>query len=284
MTLALAAIVLAVLMHVTWNLLARRADPRSDFLWWGLAGHLVLVGPWSVWVLVRDAAWSPALITALVVTMCANSAYFLGLRAAYRRAPVALVYPVARSSPLLIAVWSVLFFGESLSGLGWVGILVSVMGLLWLAGTARSGEPRAALPWALLAALATSVYSLSNKVAVPALPGFASLLGWVSLAFLASWCVLSVANLRATGHIVPGMRPPWCPVLAASVCIGLGYAPVIHALKYLPAAYVLAFLNMGLVLATLLSIFLFGERTHWRARLAAVSVIAAGIVCVGLAR
>ena len=284
MNLAFAAIALAVVMHVTWNLLARRADPRSDFLWWGLAGHLVLIGPWSVWALVREVQWSPGLLLALAVTAVANSVYFLSLRVAYRRAPVALVYPLARSSPLLIALWSVLFFGESISPAGWAGILVSVAGLLWLAGTARSGAPRAALPWALLAALATSVYSLSNKAAVPDLPGFASLLGWVSVAFATSWCALSVANLRATGRLVPRMHPPWRPVLAASVCIGLGYAPVIHALKYLPAAYVLAFLNLGLVLATLLGIFAFGERAHWRTRLAAAAVIAAGIVCVGFAR
>lgn len=284
MSLALAAIALAVVMHVTWNLLARRADPRSDFLWWGLAGHLVLIGPWSVWALVRGTQWSPGMVVALAVTPPANSVYFLSLRAAYRRAPVALVYPLARSSPLLIALWSVLFFGERLAPLGWTGILVSVAGLLWLAGTARSGEPRAALPWAVLAAFATSVYSLSNKTAVPALPDFASVLGWVSVAFGASWGALSLANLRATGRVVPPLRPPWPPLLVASVCIGLGYAPVIHALRYLPAAYVLAFVNMGLVLATLMSLFVFGERAHWRTRLAAVTVIAAGIVCVGFAR
>src|SRR5690606_29525961 len=104
MSLALAAIALAVVMHVTWNLLARRADPRSDFLWWGLAGHLVLIGPWSVWALVRGTQWSPGMVVALAVTAAANSVYFLSLRAAYRRAPVALVYPLARSSPLLIAL------------------------------------------------------------------------------------------------------------------------------------------------------------------------------------
>jgi drug/metabolite transporter (DMT)-like permease len=162
--------------------------------------------------------------------------------------------------------------------------VLSVVGLAWLATTARSGDPRAALPWAALAALCTSVYSLSNAFAVAALPTFASQLGLVSVAFAASWCALGVANLRALGRVVPPARPVWWAWALGSVCIGLGYAPVIHAMLYLPPAYVLAFTNFGLVLATLIGIFVFGERAHWRTRLAAAGVIAAGIVCVGFAR
>lgn len=284
MNIALLAIGLSVLMHVSWNLLARHTDPRSNFLWWGVAGHLVLLGPWSLWRLVHDANWTPALVGAIVVTGVANALYFMGLRGAYRRAPVALVYPIARSSPLLIALWSVWFFGETLSPLGWAGILVSVVGLVWLGFTAREGEPRRALPWAALAALCTSIYSLSDKVAVAYLPSFGSQLGMVSACFLFSLTALSLANLREAGSIVPAVRPRWRFVAAGSLFVGTSYALVIHAMQYLPAAYVVTFTNAGLVLATLLGIFAFGERAHWRTRLAAVTVISAGIVCVGLAR
>lgn len=284
MSIALAAIGLSVLMHVSWNLLARHTDPRSNFLWWGVAGHLVLLGPWSLWRLAQDAQWSTTLVAAMVVTGVANALYFTGLRGAYRRAPVALVYPIARSSPLLIALWSVLFFGESLSALGWAGILVSVVGLVWLGWTAREGEPRHALPWAALAALCTSIYSLSDKVAVAYLPTFGSQLGMVSACFLVSLTALSLANLRESGSIVPAVRPRWRSVAAGGVFVGTSYALVIHAMQYLPAAYVVTFTNAGLVLATLLGIFVFNERAHWRTRLAAVTVITAGIVCVGLAR
>ena len=45
---ALLALGLFVLMHVTWNLLARHVDARCNFLWWGLLAHLGLLGPWSL--------------------------------------------------------------------------------------------------------------------------------------------------------------------------------------------------------------------------------------------
>lgn len=284
MTFALLAIGLSVLMHVFWNLLARHTDPRSNFLWWGVAGHLLLLGPWAVWRLVQDAQWNPTLVWAMLVTGCANAAYFIGLRGAYRRAPVALVYPIARSSPLLIAVWSVLFFDETLSAMGWAGILVSVVGLVWLGWTARTGESRQALPWAGLAALCTSIYSLSDKVAVSSLPSFGSQLGMVTVCYVFGFTALTLGNLRETGRAAPALRPPWHLLVAGSLCVGTAYALVIHAMKVLPAAYAVTFTNAGLVLATLLSIFAFGERAHWRTRLGAAAVITLGIVFVGLAR
>lgn len=283
MSIAALAIAVSVLMHVGWNLLARQSDPRSNFLWWGVSGHLLLLGPYSLYALIRDAHWTPTLVAAIVITGLANSFYFVGLRGAYRHAPVALVYPIARSSPLLIALWSVWFFDEQLAVLGWAGIMVSVVGLFWLGLTAR-GATSHALGWAALAALCTSIYSLSDKIAVGFLPSFGSQLGLVSAGFLMSWCTLSLMNRRESGSWVPARRPAWRPLMAGSLCIGTAYALVIHAMQYLPAAYVVTFTNMGLVLATLLSIFAFGDREHWRVRIAAVAVISCGIVLVGLAR
>lgn len=271
-------------MHVAWNLLARHTDPRSNFLWWGVIGHLVLLGPWSLWRLAVDANWDPILAIAITVTGVAIAFYMVGLRAAYKRAPVALVYPIARSSPLLIALWSVWFFDETLSILGWAGIWVSVVGLVWLGSTARGGEPMRALPWAGLAAFSTSVYSLSDKVAINYLPTFGSQLGMVSVCYFFGLIALSVGNFRETGSIIPKVRPPFGTILIGSLFLGTAYALVINAMQYLPAAYVVTLSNAGLVLATLLSIFVFGERMHWRARLAAVLIISAGIVAVGLAR
>ncbi|MDV7396201.1 EamA family transporter, partial [Arthrospira platensis SPKY1] len=74
------------------------------------------------------------------------------------------------------------------------------------------------------------------------------------------------------------------PIAIGSLCIGVSYALVVHAMQYLPAAYVVTLTNAGLVLATLISIALFGDRDHWRARLIASGVIVAGIALVAMAR
>lgn len=271
-----------MLMHVAWNLAARRADSRSFFLWWALLAYLILVGPWSIAALVASVAWSPSLLGLLVLTSAANTLYFIGLGTAYRHAPVPLVYPIARSSPLWIAAWMALFFDERLPALGWAGITVSVAGVLALAFTARGGQPGRAVPWAVLAALATSAYSISNKLAVPALPDYIALLGWISVAFAASWLGLSLQHRWQRGSWRPALRPPLDRVIVAGLFIGNAYALVILAMRYVPAAYAVALTNAGIVLAGLVAMLYFGEREHWRSRLAAMLIVCAGLSLLAL--
>ena len=277
MTAAALALTAAVLMHVAWNLLARASHPDSRFLWWALVGYLVILGPWSLYALATEAHWSYSLAGLLAISALANSVYFLVLGAAYRHAPVALVYPIARSSPLLIAVWSSLFFGEVIAAGGWIGILVSVGGLLLMAASARHGDSRQALLWAVIAALATSVYSLSNKLAVASLPTYGAQLGLVSTDLFASFVALSIEQRVRLGRWCPPAMPPIIRWLPAGLFIGNAYGLVIFAMQYLSAAYAVAFTNAGIVLAGLLSILVYGERERWRTRLTAIAIITAGL-------
>lgn len=282
MTAAALALTAAVLMHVAWNLLARASHPDSRFLWWALVGYLVILGPWSLYALTTEAHWSYALAGLLVISALANCLYFLVLGAAYRHAPVALVYPIARSSPLLIALWSSLLFGEVIAATGWLGILVSVAGLLLLAVSAKHGDSRRALVWSVIAAFATSIYSLSNKFAVASLPSYGSQLGLVSFDLTASFTALSLEQRLHLGWWRPPAMPPITRWLPAGLCIGNAYGLVIFAMQYFSAAYAVAFTNAGIVLAGLLSIFAFGEREHWRTRLAAIGVITCGLAILAL--
>jgi phosphonate utilization associated putative membrane protein len=277
MTAAALALTAAVLMHVAWNLLARASHPDSRFLWWALVGYLVILGPWSLYALVTEAHWSYSLAGLLVISALANSVYFLVLGAAYRRAPVALVYPIARSSPLLIAVWSSLFFGEVIVATGWLGILVSVGGLLLMAVSAKHGDSRRALLWAVIAAFATSVYSLSNKLAVTSLPTYGAQLGLVSTDLLTSFIALSLEQRVRLGRWRPATVPPIVRWLPAGLFIGNAYGLVIFAMQYLSAAYAVAFTNAGIVIAGLLSIFAFKEREHAVQRIVAIAVITIGL-------
>ncbi|GAB4509783.1 MAG: hypothetical protein Tsb0026_10660 [Sulfuricaulis sp.] len=282
MTAAALALTAAVLMHVAWNLLARASHPDSRFLWWALIGYLVVLGPWSLYSLITQSHWSSDLAMLLVISALANSLYFLVLGAAYRRAPVALVYPIARSSPLLIALWSSVLFGEAIVASGWLGILISIAGLLLLAVSARHGDSRRAVMWAVMAAFATSVYSLSNKFAVASLPTYGSQLGLVSVDLTASFIALSLEQRLRLGRWRPPAMPSVSRWLPAGLCIGNAYGLVIYAMQYLSAAYAVAFTNAGIVVAGLLSIFAFGEREHARTRLIAIAVITVGLAVLVL--
>ncbi|MEA1988393.1 MAG: EamA family transporter, partial [Pseudomonadota bacterium] len=155
-------IVLSVVMHVSWNLMARHVDQKADFLWWGLLGHIVLLGGYGLYHLAQ-VEWSWTLAGLIGITAFANSLYFLSLRQAYALAPVAFVYPIARSSPILVAIWAWWLFDEHLSMVAITGILLSVIGLWLLGNTAKHNPNPKVLLWTLAAAFFTSIYSLSDK-------------------------------------------------------------------------------------------------------------------------
>lgn len=222
-------------MHVAWNLLARHVDTKAKYLWWGILTHLVLLGPYALWHLISSAQWSSTLVITLGVTAFANTLYFIALRRAYHFAPVALVYPLARSSPILIALWAWIFFAESLTLAETLAIAISIVGLWVLAASSRKGDTRHALPWAAIAAVDTSIYSLSDKAAVAYLPGFAEQLGFITVGYAAAFIGLSIVQYQETKRWLPAARPTLVYILIGRLFIGTAYAMVVRAMRELPA-------------------------------------------------
>ncbi len=276
---ALLAVTLSVGMHVTWNLIARRQPADAFPLWWVLLTHLILIGPIGLTALIASVTWTPAFLALLTTSAVANVIYFWGLRRAYEHAPVALVYPLVRSSPLLIAFWSVLLTGESLSTNAWLGIGISVIGLWLLSWSAlRNASDRKALPWAFAAMLATSIYSLSDKAATASVPGFDGLLGFVSVGYFAAWLSITLAMKQKTGRWVPAQRINMTAMSVGGLCIGTAYALVIHAMRTLPSAEVVTYTNGGIVIASILSLTWFRERQDWERRLLGAVIVALGLM------
>jgi phosphonate utilization associated putative membrane protein len=235
-----------------------------------------------LWQLITESIWSSELGLAIIVTAIANTIYFLALRQAYHYAPVALVYPVARSSPAIIALWAWLLFDQTIPMSGIVGIGISIIGLWFMAATSRGNDTAHALPWATVAAIGTSIYSLSDKVAVSFLPTFGAQLGFITVGYICSFLALTLAQWRTTGKPLPPQRPKWIYLVTGGLFIGTAYALVVRAMLELPASYVVAFTNSGIVLATLLSIGLLKEREKWQGRLIAAVIISCGLAILGL--
>ncbi|MBN0987399.1 EamA family transporter [Amphritea pacifica] len=274
------AVVLSVMMHVTWNLIARYQSSAAMPLWWVLLTHLVILGPWGFWSLLTQVDWTLSFVLLLLVSASANVVYFMGLRQAYHHAPVPLVYPLVRSSPLLIAIWSVLLLGETLGAWAWTGIIVSVVGLMILAFSSGSPSDKRALPWAVVAMLGTSVYSLSDKAAVASLVNFGSIVGFISVGYLCSWLAMTLILYRSTGRWRPATMISPVALLAGGLCIGLAYALVVFAMKQMPSAVVVAYSNAGIIIASVISILFFQERTAWKQRVVAAVTILIGIVMI----
>lgn len=275
-------ILLSVLMHVSWNLMARHVSQQSDFLWWGLLGHIVLLGGYGLYHL-SLVEWSWQLAGLIAVTATANSLYFLSLREAYALAPVAFVYPIARSSPILVALWAWLLFDEALSPTAWLGIAISIVGLWVLGNSAKHSHDPKVLMWTLSAAFFTSIYSLSDKAISLQVNSFSALLGVVTIGYFVSWVVLSLYRKKHCETIIPASRPSLPIWLLGSLFIGSAYALVMLAMQTLPTAYVVAMTNLGIILAVIITVLFFNDREHVTKKLLSTVLIISGLMLLGLA-
>lgn len=195
---------------------------------------------------------------------------------------MALVYRLARSAPLLIALISVGFLGDNLSPLGWAGIIASTVSILLLGASGRHGAARGALLPAALAACGTTAFSLADKLAVSQLPSYSAQLGYVSGTYLGAWSMYSLWLRQRRGWWWPGQHPGAWPLLIGTTFIGSGYGLVIGAMRGIPAAYAVALSNLGIVAAAFLSVFVLSEREHAVERLVWATMLAVSLLLIAL--
>ena len=280
----LLAVGLSVLLHVSWNLLTRRTHGDANFLWWIVGLYALTFAPFALPAFLHAATHSPVLYLYAVISGIANGLYFLGLRAAYQVAPASTVYPMVRSSPLLIALVETLFLARDFPLSSWLAIFIALTGLWLIATSSHDGVRRLSKAWphALFAASMTVVYSLSDKEAAAHLAGLNVALGYVCVNYAIGWLILCGEQKRRAQRWIPAIMPSLSTLLIGTLGVGTAYALVIHAMRWLPAAYAVTLTNMGIVVTVLLGVTWLKEREGWRQRMAGAGLVVAGLIGIGV--
>jgi uncharacterized membrane protein len=127
-SLAVALILISAASHAAWNYLAKGSRDKDSFmLLINLTSQVTLL---PVFILIlKDWALPLGALPFLVASAIAEAVYFLALSRAYGAGDLSVVYPVARSAPLFIAVAGALFLGESLTLIGIAGIFLVLAGV-----------------------------------------------------------------------------------------------------------------------------------------------------------
>jgi drug/metabolite transporter (DMT)-like permease len=280
-SLALALVLVAALVHASWNLLAKRADDPLAFLWCGaLVSCLIYLPLGAALALTQPAeplAWAVVLVSGLI-----EAGYYWWLSQAYRHGDLSLVYPIARgTAPLVVPLLAALFLGERLSAVAAVGIVLVVGGAVTLhlpafgrkgwAGLARALR-QPGTRYALFAGLFIASYTTLDKRGVtlmhPLLYGY---LLFVSLTAI----LVPVLHVRGTRPLVEWRRH-WPRIVAMGVLSPLSYGLVLLALTLAPVSYVAAAREVAVVIAALLGTWVLHE-PYGRQRLAGSALIASGL-------
>jgi uncharacterized membrane protein len=201
-------VAVSAVLHLAWNVRLKTAGDPLRTATIGLLAASVVIVPLGlgVWWAQGMVALPVEGVALGVASGFVEAAYFVLLAAAYRRGDLSVVYPVARgTAPLLAVVIGVGLLGERLGAAGSIGVVMLLIGFLWLqrpwraiaaARSGGAGARRAAADSAILFALATGVmiatYSAIDRVGTRLIEPFtyAAILWVTGAVVLVVWVAL----------------------------------------------------------------------------------------------
>jgi drug/metabolite transporter (DMT)-like permease len=218
--------------------------------------------------------------------------YFFTLAKAYETGDISMAYPVARSFPILVLVWAGLLLDEVPSLMGMIGIFFIISGCFLLPlKKFKFGEDGFSIKnychestfWALLTALFTSFYSMTDKysaienVVDPA--SLESILTKVNYVYLQNLISLIVVYIILKLRKYEFKEVGRARAIFSGVLFLISYTLILIAFVDNNTAYVVSFRQLSIVLTAIFSM-IFIEKRFSKIRLAGVIVVFAGVIIV----
>jgi drug/metabolite transporter (DMT)-like permease len=270
-----AALVLALLSAVSsavWNLLVKQSHDTEAVTAVALAIGVILFSPALAFGHVPLAAW-PYIGASAALELT----YFVLLAAAYRRAELSLVFPLARGfAPVLVLLIGLVALHVRASAGELAGVLLVAVGATAVRGIKIAGG-LADTGIALLIAVCIAGYTLVDKHGVSLTSPAAYL--EVVMALLVLPYLAFVARARGLQPLRRELRPR-----TAIIGIGIigGYALVLYGLRLAAAAPVAAVRESSVVIGTALAAIVLRERVG-PARFCGACLVAAGVTVLAFA-
>ncbi len=287
MILPLAMVLLAAVLHATWNLVAKRAAHAGPaFVLANNALSCLFYLPWVVWIVVHGGVTLSLPIAACIAASGAvHLGYSLALQRGYQVADLSVVYPVARGTgPAIAAMGGFLLLGEQPTVLRVAGLIAVVAGIGLIAtqgSFARFREPaaRAGVRWGLLTGGLIAAYTVTDAYGVKALLIAPVILDWSANS--ARLLMLAPVVLRRPDAVVDAMRGHWGRAAIVGVLGPLAYILVLTALQMgAPLSLVAPARELSMMVGTLFGMLILREAAGpWR--LIGCAILVGGVVMLG---
>jgi uncharacterized membrane protein len=257
----------AAFLHALWNLLIARArDPEA-------ATAVAVVVAVAVFAPVAALTWEVerSAWPYIAASSLSHLVYFSLLAAAYRRAELSLVYPLARGlAPVLVLVVAVAALGASTSGAEAAGVCLVGVGVLLVRGIRGKADSKG-VAFGLVIALVIATYTLVDNAGIEHANAIAYLEASLLPAALAYAAAIIVAKGRGAVRAEVGVS-----TIVAGIASFSAYALVLAALQLAPAAPVAAVRETSVVIAVVGATLFLGERVG-PGRYAGAFLVVAGV-------
>lgn len=281
--LAFALVVLAAVIHASWNLLAKRAahaGPAFVLAYTAVACTVYL--PWVAWLVgAGQLPWSGTALACIAASGALHLAYNLWLQRGYQVADLSVVYPVARGTgPLLATLGAVVLLGERPGVARLVGLCAIVVGIVLITTQGRLSRlvdpaARSGVRWGASTGAAIAGYTVVDAYGVKAAGLHPVVLDWCSgmlrLALMLPWFM---AHRR---DALQRMRGHWGRAMLVGVLSPLSYILVLTALRLgTPLSVTAPAREMSMMVGALLGAWVLKESVG-RGRLLGCVVMLVGV-------
>ncbi|WP_342515249.1 DMT family transporter [Sporosarcina sp. FSL K6-1522] len=271
-------VIFSGLIHSLWNLFVKQSVSKITFLWSIHLVSFILLLPYFLLEL-PNLQLDGFGILLLMGSMTFQVFYVFTLITGYTIGELSLVYPVLRgSAALLVPITSILFFGDQLSILGWVGLLLILIGVFSMGNVNLQMGKKVKL--SILIALAGGVsiagYTLSDKV----------LLEYMSPIMIIQFqnFIYSIALLWGSFNskqLKEEWTTNWKIILLGSLFVPGAYVLFLFALQLAQVSQLAPMREISIVFGTLLGLLFLKER-QGIGKLVASCIIVIGIIVLGL--
>jgi drug/metabolite transporter (DMT)-like permease len=280
---ALILVLIAAVIHATWNLLNKQVSGHPTFTWLVAVLSAAFYAPATIAII---EIWQLK-IGSIEVGMMAGSAalhtaYFVLLHQGYRAGDLSLVYPLARGTgPLLSATGAILFFGERPSWIALIGIALVLAGVFVISsGGHRSQDParlRKGRLYGILTGCCIAVYTLWDKYSVATLKVPPLYQDYASSVVVA--IVLSPIAWRQWDQVRTSWSSHRREVIGVGFLRPLSFLLVLTAMVFTPVSYVAPAREISILIGVFLGAHLF-EEEGMRRRLIASTMMLLGITAI----
>lgn len=264
------AVLLAALLHASWNALVKGGSDKLLNMSAVVLGHVpiaivcVLFSP-----IPARASW-PFIVAGVVL----HVGYQFALLVSYRVGDLTQVYPIARgSAPIIVAAISIVFLGVHLGMVELVAVGLIGAGIVSLSLVRQQNglRNRKAAALALLTGCFIAAYSLNDGYGARAAGTALGFYGWLTIGNALVFA--SIIGITKPGVLGAIPREGKRVFVIGGVASFVAYALVIWAFTMAPIALVTALRETSIVFALLIGIVFLKERVDLAKVLATMATI-----------
>lgn len=287
-SLALTLLLIAAVLHATWNYWAKRAGGGLPFVYLVsimiVAGYIPVV---TTYCILQRPTLPWKALAVIFVSGCLKTSYSLYLQRGYRNGDFSLIYPLARGTgPLLSTVGAVLLLGERPSPLVIAGGFVVIGSIFYLTGGMRwfnrgadNATSTAGLRYGIISGVFIAAYTLWDRQGVShwLIPPLIYDAGTA----LTQLCLLTPFAWRRRTEVVREWREHRKHALIMTLTSPAAYILVLTAMSFTPVSYVAPAREVSILIGAFFGAKFLNESDQHR-RLWAAGAMVCGIVALAL--